>query len=62
VFGRVEIEWFYSNAYHCKHCISRVSVLIVEKTCVLSLSKIKRAISMLECDWAILHMQLFVSK
>jgi hypothetical protein len=55
MFGRVEIECLYSNDYHCKHFISRVSVLIVQKSCVLSHSKIKRAISTLEYDWAILH-------
>jgi hypothetical protein len=62
MFGKVQIEWLYSDVYHCEHCIIRVSVLIDEKPCILSLSKVKRVVSTQERDWAVLYMQLFVSK
>jgi hypothetical protein len=36
VSGKVQIEWLYSDVFHCRHCVSRVSVLTDENTCTLS--------------------------
>jgi hypothetical protein len=33
LFGKVQAEWLYSDIYHCKNCISIVSVVIGENTC-----------------------------
>jgi hypothetical protein len=30
--GKVQIEWLYSDVYHCEHCISRV--LLDQNACI----------------------------
>jgi hypothetical protein len=51
-----KLKWVVQQ---CKYCICRVSD---EETCVLSLNKIKRAISTSAFYWAILQMQVVLAQ